>query len=85
MLQERWPAVLLATCGVFQFFILGTAPIGNWAPPEVMIPLSVAGATLMVALYGWVLLAVPARQTATNRKPVELLGSNPVSFASELD
>ena len=39
----------------------------------------------MVALFVWVLLAVPARQAARDRRQVEILASNPVFFTGELD
>jgi hypothetical protein len=47
-----WPAAALGITWVFQFTLLGTTPIGAWAPPAVMIPLSAVGAVTLFALFG---------------------------------
>jgi hypothetical protein len=51
--DRRWLLVPFAIAGLFQYFILGTTPIGEWSPPEVMIPLSAAGVVLALGLYAW--------------------------------
>lgn len=52
----RWRSktgIFLGTAWVFQFFLLGATPIGTWAPPEIMIPLSAVGSILLFGLFGW--------------------------------
>lgn len=38
---------------VFQFFLLGTMPLGTYAPPKFMAVLSGVGALLMLGLFAW--------------------------------
>lgn len=56
MVRSPRLAVPMAVCWLFQFTLLGTAPIGGWAPAEIMIPLSAAGVVLLLWLFSWVLL-----------------------------
>lgn len=46
------------TCGigivwVFQFFLVGTMPLGTYAPPKLMAVLSGLGALMMLGLFAW--------------------------------
>lgn len=51
--QNRAVAVGLGVTAVLQFFVLGTMPIGAWAPTAIMLPLSAIGVVSMVGLFGW--------------------------------
>ncbi|MCP4901919.1 MAG: DUF2029 domain-containing protein [bacterium] len=42
----------LGICWVFQYTILGTVPLGDFAPPGLMIPLSAFGAISLLWLFG---------------------------------
>lgn len=50
--RSRPWAVFLGACWLFHYTLLGTAPIGAWFDPGVMIPVSLAAALLMFGLYG---------------------------------
>lgn len=62
----RW-AVPLSVCWLFQYTVLGTAPIGQWADTQLMIPLSGVGALLMLGLYLAVLGGLFAGETVSTR------------------
>ena len=49
-----------ATALAFEFFILGTMPIGNWAPIGLMIPVSAIGALIMLGIFAWVAASKPS-------------------------
>jgi hypothetical protein len=49
-----------ATALAFEFFILGSMPIGNWAPIGLMIPVSAIGALIMLGLFAWVAASKPS-------------------------
>ncbi|MCP3994105.1 MAG: hypothetical protein GY722_03430 [bacterium] len=49
----------LLLTAVFQFFILGVIPMGNWYDIGVTAPLSLVGATLLYWLYAWCLVRRP--------------------------
>lgn len=57
--DRRW-RVPLAITAAFQVTLIGTFPMGDWAPLAVMLPLSTVGVLLMLALYGAVLVSRPA-------------------------
>ncbi|MGD2114366.1 MAG: glycosyltransferase family 87 protein [Acidobacteriota bacterium] len=59
--DRRW-RIPLAVAAPFQVFLLGTYPIGpggEWAPMALMLPLSAAGAVLMLGLFATVLVVRP--------------------------
>lgn len=55
----RW-RLPLATVALFEVFLLGTFPVGDWAPMALMLPLSAVGVLLMVGLFGAALVSRPA-------------------------
>jgi hypothetical protein len=58
----------LLLTAVFQFFILGAIPIGNWYDIGFTAPLSLAGAVLLYSLYAWCLVRRPeSEELAVNR------------------
>jgi hypothetical protein len=44
----RW---FFAAAMLWSFFTLGTMPLGSWAPTVVMVPVSAAGALIMLGLF----------------------------------
>ena len=54
--ESRRAAWLLGITALFQITLLGTMPFGDWAPPALMIPLSLVGLLLMLGLFGWAVL-----------------------------
>ena len=46
----------LAVCGVLQFFLVGTMPIGSLADPAWMLPLSLSGSVAMLVTFGGAVL-----------------------------
>ena len=59
MVQSRRAAFLLAPVWLFQGTLLGTMPLGEWAPPVPMAILSGLGAVMLLGLFGWVVLGRP--------------------------
>jgi hypothetical protein len=58
--NRRWIAPLVVAA-LFEGLLLGTMPIGEWAPPAVMVPVSAMGVLIMLALFGSVLAGAPRR------------------------
>lgn len=48
--SARW-AMPLTAIAVFQYFLIGTMPVGEWFEPEILIPLSAIGVLGMLALF----------------------------------
>jgi len=46
-------AVLLVACWILQYTLLGTTPIGSWAPMAILIPLSTVASLSLFVLFGW--------------------------------
>lgn len=46
-------AVPLAACWLFQYTLLGTTPIGSWAPLTLLMPLSAVASLSLFVLFGW--------------------------------
>jgi hypothetical protein len=68
-----WTAAAIGVSWVFQFTLLGTTPIGAWAPAAVMIPLSAIGALLLLATFGGALgTTLFASRPQPARRSVEL-------------
>lgn len=57
--ESRRAALLQAPVWLFQATLLGTMPIGDRAPFEVMAPLSIAGSLTLLGLFLWTVLARP--------------------------
>ena len=61
-------AALLIPCWILQFFVIGSLPIGNWAAPTVMTPMSLIGAVSLVVVFSTGLMmlrtAGPAQRSA---------------------
>ena len=72
--RGRVVAGTLALVGVFQFFVLGTMPLGSWAPIGLMVALSAVGVLLMLGLFGTI-LALPPRVLGEATELGELLES----------
>lgn len=74
----RW-ALPLTACWIFHYTLLGTAPLGAWFDPAVMMPVSLIGALLMFGLFASVLGGLFADQTvptpADARKESEVDGA----------
>jgi hypothetical protein len=71
MTRSRKAAVALGVAWAFQLLLLGTMPIGDWAPLHLMVPVSAVGAAIMLALFA-ATLALPARLSgAAPSKPAE--------------
>lgn len=51
----------LLITAVFQFFILGSLPMGSWYDLEYMAPISLSAALMLYALYTWFLVRRPAQ------------------------
>lgn len=68
--EPRW-RVPLATVALFEVFLVGTFPIGEWAPMALMLPLSAAGAVSMLGLYAAVIAARPAAWSAGGPEVVD--------------
>lgn len=49
-----------AAVSVFEFFLLGTMPIGDWAPVGLMIPVSATGVLVMLVLFASVAASRPS-------------------------
>lgn len=64
MVRSRVVAGFYAVVAFFQFFLLGAAPWGAWAPPEWTMPLSAVSVVLLFAGYG-----VALRAVWTSRQP----------------
>ena len=60
MMRSRAGRAAFLVAAVFEFFLLGTMPLGNWAPAGVMIPVSAIGALIMLALFASVVVAKPS-------------------------
>ncbi len=82
MARDRRLAVPLAVCWLFQFTLLGTAPIGGWAPPEIMIPLSAVGVALLLWLFSWVLVGSESVAPAAVQRSIRQ-GSAPIRPVTE--
>lgn len=70
--EPRW-RIPLAVTALFQVFLLGTFPLGSggeWAPLGLLLPLSAAGALLMLGLFGAVLAIRPATWRAGELREV---------------
>jgi alpha-1,2-mannosyltransferase len=52
-------AAALGTTALFQAFLLGTMPLGDWMPYEVMVPLSLVGALTLLGLFAATAAARP--------------------------
>ncbi|MEJ2086159.1 MAG: glycosyltransferase family 87 protein [Acidobacteriota bacterium] len=68
MLDGWRVAVPLGLCWLFHYTLIGTAPLGDWFDPGIMIPLSAVALLTMLGTYGWVVvagvrLARPSRQS----------------------
>jgi hypothetical protein len=48
--SARW-RLAFGTIAVLEWFLLGTMPIGEWAPPAVMVPIAGLGSIAMLALF----------------------------------
>ena len=48
---------------LFQFFLLGTMPLGDWAPIQLMVPVSAVGAAITLALFLGTIMATPRAAT----------------------
>jgi len=46
-------AVPLAACWLLQYTLLGTMPLGGWAPMDLLIPVSAIASLSLFALFGW--------------------------------
>ena len=64
MTESRRTAWLLAPVWLFQATLLGTMPIGEWAPPMPMAVVAGLGAVMLIGLFGWAVLGRPARSQA---------------------
>lgn len=74
MAQSRRIALLLGPVWLFQTTLLGTMPIGEWAPAIPMAVVSGLGALMLIGLFGWAVLGRPAdaiRGTALHREIFE--------------
>lgn len=60
-------AAALAATALFQVFLLGTMPIGDWGPTAVLWPLSTVGALLLLALFAAVIGGRPEGWSARGR------------------
>lgn len=58
-------AVPLAACWLFQYTLLGTTPIGSWAPMALLVPLSAVASLSLFALFGWATVARASAATAS--------------------
>jgi alpha-1,2-mannosyltransferase len=54
-----WLAAGLTVAAVFQVFLLGTMPIGDWGPTAVLWPVSTVGAALLLGLFAAVIASRP--------------------------
>jgi len=50
-LERRLWLVVLGSIGALEYFLLGTMPLGNWEPTQLMVPISALGAVAMLALF----------------------------------
>jgi len=64
MMRSRSAAAVLGTAWLFQLFLVGTMPIGDWTPVRLMVPVSAIGATVLLALF-LTTLALPASACGT--------------------
>ena len=60
MSRGRLPASLLGGAWLSQLLVLGTMPLGQWAPTHLMIAVSAAGVVVMLSLYGTALAGRPS-------------------------
>jgi hypothetical protein len=65
----RGRALAFGLAAVFQFFVLGTMPLGSWAPIGPMLVVSAAGALILLALFGGTLAVRPAPGAAPVKAP----------------
>jgi hypothetical protein len=49
--RARW-AIPVAAIAVFQYFLIGTMPVGEWFEPRILIPASVIGVLGLLVLFG---------------------------------
>ena len=54
--RARW-AIPVAAIAVFQYFLIGTMPVGEWFEPQIMIPASVVGVLGLLVLFGGAVVA----------------------------
>lgn len=54
--RARW-AIPIAAIAVFQYFLIGTMPIGEWFNPGILIPASVIGVLGLLVLFGGAIVA----------------------------
>lgn len=75
MVESRRLAWLLAPVWLFQATLLGTMPIGEWAPATAMAVLSAGGGLQLLGLFGWSVMGRPgaslARKAALEEVPDE--------------
>jgi len=64
--ENRRLLVPLAAVALLQAFLLGTMPIGDWMPMDLMIPVSAAGAVAMLGLFAFTLARRPAPAQSTS-------------------
>lgn len=62
-------AVPLAACWLFQYTLLGTTPIGSWAPMALLLPLSALASFSLFALFGWGVFGRTGRMTLPIASP----------------
>jgi hypothetical protein len=55
-MRARW-AIPVAAIAVFQYFLIGTMPVGNWFEPRILIPASAVGVIGLLVLFGGAVLA----------------------------
>lgn len=60
MTGSRIGRTAFTTALAFEFFLLGTMPIGDWAPIGLMIPVSAIGALIMIFLFASVAASRPS-------------------------
>ena len=61
--MTRLSAWALVPVWVFQFFIVGTSPLGEYFESGVMIPLSALGVVMLLGFYGWVMAGYRVRES----------------------
>lgn len=61
--------IALSVVLLFEYFLLGTMPIGSWAPHQPMLVLSAIGAVLMLVLFGGTLAIGSAAEPVTADAP----------------
>lgn len=71
-LEKRHWIAPLVVAGVFEGFILGTSPLGEWAPIGIMIPVSAIGSIILLLLYGGALAGCPVQSKADAKSDLEV-------------